>query len=549
MSDQLTQATRSVPSDPERVDFHNQAYRDQVGLWDLIHDLRSGTDAMRHGGRHYLPKEHNEQDQAYLARRQRTFLTPAVNNAIDHVVSRPFERPITIAEEEKLSDELIAMLTNMDGDKTSVTEFSAMLLDVACQFGLVHVLTDFPQKPEMEDGSPMSLQIEKELGFLPRHVILRPDQVLGWTTAQAPDGTTSLESIRFSEVVENDKGTYGTVIVNRIRIITITEFEIWEETEAPVESESVLSDENHRRDQRRNVSKTWKLISKGTHSFGRVPLSTWYINKKGFLRAESPFKHLAELNLAHWQSNSDQRNITHFMRVPIMLATGFEPEQVEGGINVGPQSLTSTENNDAKIVYVEHSGRSVKAGDDDLMRLEHQMEALSLTPFLQSRPGDIKATGIAVAESKSQSSIMAWIHGLEEFLFVITEVASEWLGQGEVSEDVKYDIWQDFNVGLRTATDVTSLLKLKAMGDLDRQTLLVEMQRRGVINPRTSIEDILARVEQEEATIITPIDDDDDEDEDNNNKDGKENKEDNKDAPTTVDKDANTNSNTDANAA
>jgi hypothetical protein len=95
---------------------------------------------------------------------------------------------------------------------------------------------------------------------------------------------------------------------------------------------------------------------------------------------------LADLNVAHWQSQSDQRNILHVARVPILFGAGI-PDDVEGqpGFKVSAGSFTRATDPAAKLMFVEHSGAAIGAGDADLKNLEFQMQAMGLQLSSRSR--------------------------------------------------------------------------------------------------------------------------------------------------------------------
>ena len=62
---------------------------------------------------------------------------------------------------------------------------------------------------------------------------------------------------------------------------------------------------------------------------------------RGFMTAHPPLMDLAWLNLAHWQSASDQRHILHVARVPILF--GRNLTLPEDGLALGPNRLATGE--------------------------------------------------------------------------------------------------------------------------------------------------------------------------------------------------------------
>src|SRR6185295_4553940 len=99
-------------------------------------------------------------------------------------------------------------------------------------------------------------------------------------------------------------------------------------------------------------------------------LAPVYLNRTGFMTGEPPLEELADLNVAHWQSSSDQRNILTVARVPILFGTGIEGNEK---LEIGASSMIRTSDPNAKLTYVEHTGAAIGAGERDLERLEFQM--------------------------------------------------------------------------------------------------------------------------------------------------------------------------------
>jgi hypothetical protein len=92
-----------------------------------------------------------------------------------------------------------------------------------------------------------------------------------------------------------------------------------------------------------------------------IPLLPVYINRTDFMRASPPLAKLAELNIAHWQSSSDQRNILHVARVPILFGAGVRRRRQNA---IGASEMVKFNSNPAaKLTYVEHTGAAIGAGE------------------------------------------------------------------------------------------------------------------------------------------------------------------------------------------
>ncbi|MEL6310895.1 MAG: DUF4055 domain-containing protein, partial [Pseudomonadota bacterium] len=210
-------------------------------------------------------------------------------------------------------------------------------------------------------------------------------------------------------------------------------------------------------------------------------------------------------NVAHWQSQSDQRNILHVARVPVLFGAGFD-EQEE--VVIGANRAILAENPDAKLAWVEHTGAAIGAGRQDLKDLEFQMETHGLQ-LLVARPGAQSATGEALDGAKETSQLSMIADALQDCL----EESMGLMGQyaGEDTEAV-VNVNQEFGVEMMTAQELTLLLNAVNTGNLSRQTFLEEMARRGMLRPDLDVGKEVDRIgTQTPALTGEPIDLGDDE--------------------------------------
>src|SRR5690606_8734809 len=129
-------------------------------------------------------------------------------------------------------------------------------------------------------------------GLRPYAVLIKPEQVLGWRNEGG-----ILAQFRYMEAVEETDGEFGVNTVQQVRVL---EPGSW-------------------REYRADKNGTWSLHDEGTTSLSRIPLVTFYTGRTGFMTAWPPLIELAYLNVKHWQSQSDQDNILHTIRVPILV--------------------------------------------------------------------------------------------------------------------------------------------------------------------------------------------------------------------------------------
>ena len=440
----------------DTVNTQCAAYRQMSAKWTLLHDLLGGTSAMRSAGERWLPREQDEKDLNYKARLGRSILFGGYGDTVEKLAAKPFSKPVTIQGE--LPEQLAPMSNDVDGSGYSLTQFGQDVFRSALKYGLTHVLVDYPKV----EGSP-DLGTERQLALRPRFVLVEPPQLIGWTFDKAANGQPVLTSIRIREQECRKEGTFGDKIVQQIRVYTTDHWELWEQPE-----------------------KEWVKVGEGVHTFGGIPLATCYFQRSGLMTADPPLEDLAWLNLAHWQSMSDQRNILRFARFALLFAKGFKDNEVEKGFSVGPSNVISTTNPEADLKYVEHTGSAIDAGEEDIKRVEQRMEVLSMQPLIR-QSGDVKATGMAINESKSQSEIQAWIRNLEAGIRQSFDLACRWIG-AELPDDFKVDIFNEFNLVLGASSDTGELLKVWQGNGITHETYLREVKRRGLLSENLDVD-------------------------------------------------------------
>jgi hypothetical protein len=438
----------------------------------MFHDLLGGTFSMRDAEKKWLPQEPSEENLAYKNRLERSTLYNATGNTITRLVSKPYSKAITVRG--TVPDKLAKMEDDVDRKGTNLTQFGKEIFEAGITYGLTHILVDYP-----ETSGDETLQDEKDLELRPVFVHVKPPDLLSWTVTRLSNGKRIVTEVRIREYRTEIDG-YEDKKVEYIRVIRTDTWELWKYDAS---------------------AKDWMMDSDGTHTFGRVPIYTYNPNPTGFMTAEPPLEDLAHLNIAHWQSLSDQRNILRFARCGILFSKGFDEEEAKG-IVIAPTTIVNATNTESDLAFVEHSGSAIAAGEKDLERLEQRMEVLGLKPLVE-RSAQSTATGKAIDESQTHSDIQAWIRGEENALVEAFKLAAEWM-KVELPEDFSIDIYNEFTIGLGAA-DTDTLIKLRGAREITRTTLLEEMKRRGVLSEAVNVEDEIDSLDVEALDAAPPM--------------------------------------------
>jgi hypothetical protein len=465
----------------DAVAIPNREYADHTKFWTLTATLRAGTDAMRLAGKEYLPMEKDEQPASYRARLARSVLTNLYKKTADKLVGKPLKKPIIC--EEDVPEEIKQLLDDIDAVGTRLDVFAANVFTQAVDDGVTHILVEFPNSNALgqeigefrnPDGTrSLSMKQAKALNVRPyaRHV--KAEDLIGWQWEMI-DGKKVLTQIRIFEWgrMPDPESEFEQVRTERIRVIERNVWRLYE-----------------KRKQEKEGKVEWVMIESGANSLGEIALVTLYTNKTGFMTGRPWLEDIAWLNVAHWQSDSDQRNLLHVARVPILFAKGFGDDDSKFSLSVGAATYVKGPSS-ADLKYVEHSGKGIEAGRNDLKDIEERIQQLGLEMLIKRPTGNTTATARALDQAEADSALGMASQELENALEEMLVWFAKWLELGE--DGGSLTVFKDFGIESADAADIEILLKAKQAGEISQVTFLKEVKRRGLLSddfdPQTEID-------------------------------------------------------------
>lgn len=453
-----------------------RAYNAMAAKWELIDDLLGGTQSMRDAGQKWLPKEKAENDEAYLNRIAHSFLYGALSDTIEKFTAKPFSKLVTL-EGGDLDPRIQPIYEDADMNGTSLTEFSRAVFRDGLGHGGSYIMPDFQDVARLDEQGQV---VTPDLGAEMRGEV-RPyfqhfpsSNVIGWRHVMF-GGKKILTQLRVKEDRYVPDGMWGETQRHYVRVYTPDSMEEWVQNEQT--GEWVVS------------------IPEKKHTFGRIPLVPVPIRPTGFMTYCPPFEDLGWLNLKHWQSSSDQDHILHYARVPMLVMTGISDEEKKKPTTIGSDRALKFTSVNAKAQWVEHSGAAINAGQADLEKLEARMEVLGLSPALE-RMGDQTATARQIDDSNVKNAIQGWIRVLESAIKTAYQYAAE-MADAELPEEFEVKIFQDFGINARAQQDIAELGAARARKEIDHETYLYELKRRGTLDESTDIKKVMAATKRE----------------------------------------------------
>lgn len=454
------------------------AYDRMRKSWDLIHDLRGGTIAMRDAKTKWLPQEPKESDDQYSVRLNRSVLYEGYADTVDKLASKPFSKQLVVEIENKDGSDagvvpaeslLGKLMSSADRAGTTLHEFAHAQYADMIDYGKYHILVDYPKVNPNADGSQRTLAQDVREDIRPYFVSIAPLDLFWWSWTRVA-GAKILNKIRYwqtREVVNQDGEIEEVKDIIEYGRREIARFE---EEEDPVSKE-----------------KMWVEKERRPNTLGKIPLVTRYTRKrkKAELESAPALEGLAWLNLAHWQSMSDQRNCLRFARVSLIFMSGVTDAEKESPVVVGPNRIVRSTNENAKAYHVEHSGAAISAGENDLIRLEERMQVLGMQPLVENT-GNTTAAGRTMDEAKSHSKAQEWAFLHQDGIREAIELAYEWAQKPVPNYTVI--LYTDFGVTLQAGQEAQSLYTAARDKLLSNKTFLNEYKRRGIVSIDLNLE-------------------------------------------------------------
>lgn len=402
-----------------------------------IRALLGGTSAMRSSRESYLPKFKAETADDYNRRLSVATLTPYFEDTVKSMGGRVFYKALVV---DDLNEKVSAYKEDFNGSNKSMNGVFESIFFEALAYARSYIVIDYSSVEQAK-----SLQEEKDNGARPYAFKVGASQVMDVRKDQS--GITLFKYMHsvIDEVNTND-------------------FEI------KYLDEIVLMTTGRTRFYRKSVDKeAWSLhndveIKVGGKDYPYVMASELKLAKK------PPLANLADLNIKHWQSQSEQDNILGKARMPILKLKGTNIGKDEELLIQGAIQLPA----DGDAGYIEHTGAAIEAGQNSLNKLEEQM-AVAGSKLLMRTKMALTDTQAKSESTKEVSELMLYGMMLNDFINDVIYKFGLWLGLEDAG-----------------SIDITDNLKYTVDSDVTTSDLLQSLTH-GVISKRTVFDTLVAR--------------------------------------------------------
>ena len=438
----ITQAVTTVASP-------NAAHQRMAQFWELIGDLKEGTYKIRSEHRKYLPQLEREVDDSYDRRLARSTVVPYLQRIEKMLSGMLVRKPIRL---DDVSDLIREQLFDVDLEGNDLNVWLYQTARIAVSFGHVGVLVDAPKEGEKAR---------------PYWVTYKPEDILGWRT-EVIEGARELTQVRLLERVVEADGPYGEKVIAQIRVLERGRYEI------------------HRKDEKKGE---YKLFEEGEMSLkDKIPFAVAYSNRVGFYESRSPLYDIAELNLKHYQIQSDLDNILHISSVPMLAVYGY-PNADE--ITTGPNEALSLPP-DSRMEYISPSGDSYDSQFKRLEDIKDQINTLSLAAVLGQKLVGETAEAKRIDRSQNDSTMMVVAQQMQDLIDNCLKFHSEYLNEPNAGSCF---VNRDFVSARLEPAEIDSLLKIYTANGISQEKLLEQLASGEILGDDFDLEEELEKTQ------------------------------------------------------
>jgi hypothetical protein len=457
----------------------SSAYQQMVECWHVIDTLIAGTAAMKAAGELYLPKHDAETEARYAQRLNGNFLHNGTAAALANTVSGPFSEPVVLSED--MPDSIRNLMDNIDLQGNNIDVFARQWFEKSVAKAFCHVLVDFPRVAPVPTGVIRTLADDNKAALRPYMTIVAPENLF-FAYAEDVNGVETLKQVRIMEEVVSLDG-FKEVCTKQIRVYMPGMVEIYREFE-------ITKDKTE-----------WRRVDGYEMSLTEIPIVTCYMDKAGLMVGKPPLTDTADMNVRHWQSNSDQIIALTASRFPMLAFIGLE-EDATNETTIGPYQAFKMSNPQGKIEYIQHNGSAIAAGQAELLSLEQRMgEAASK---LLQKPNATATSHIISAES-ANSPVQDMVVRFEDAFASALRLMGLWLKIPDGETVGTINVNRNFGIGTSDRADLPTLDKARDRKDLSRESYLTELVVRGVLNEDFDLEENQTQLDDEAMSMPDPV--------------------------------------------
>lgn len=371
----------------------------------LCRTLYGGWECVAAQANNLLPQHPKETAENYKIRLKRPTFYNAFGRTVRGLSGTVFKNPPT---PEGIPTEILDVFEDdIDLQGTDGIAFCHHGFNDALITGLAGIFVDMP-----EVTSTVTLLEAQQLDIRPFWTLIRKDDIVSFRV-DVVNGKTVLGQLVFRECVQQRRGDFGVADVVMYRVLRRTETAVTFESWGP--------------------STDGKIVRQGEVRTLRgpteIPFAPIYTARQDFMNATPPLLDLANLNLLHYQVNSDMHHAIHVANVPFLFAAGFDVEEMD----IGPNSAVGTTEESGKVSlkWMETQGSAIGSTRAVLADIEEQMSNLGLGMLQRKSRAAETAEKAAIDKGEQDTTLGAMVSDLEDAIELALYYHAQFAGDPE----------------------------------------------------------------------------------------------------------------------
>jgi hypothetical protein len=439
-------------------------------FWETAQDLIDGLEVLREKTTRYLPRFPNESAADYRFRCETSKFTNIYRDIIEGLSQKPFAKELSLPDDTP--PRILEMKEDIDGRGNHLHTFASETFFHGINKGLHWILVDYAKAEGLR-----TVEDEARAGVRPYWVQIPAEKVI-WVESEVMQGREQLTLVRIKETKD-----------------TIREFS---------RVGGRVTWMIYRRETQEGGKEIWLLEDEGAITIGVIPLvpftagrrkgNTWQFNL--------PMKDAADLQIEHYQQETNLKHVKSSAAFPMLAGNGVEPD-MDGDkprrVPIGPHGVLYAPPNSngqhGNWEWIEPNANTLKFLAEDVKETAKELREIGRQP-LTAQSANMTVIGTAFAAAKGNSAVQQWALELKDALENALKLTAMWIGE---SIEPEVTIFTEFGVEDSGPEVPRLLLELRTAEppQISQQTLWEEYKRRGMLSAEFNHDREIERLLQE----------------------------------------------------
>jgi hypothetical protein len=457
------------------VTTEHPQYQAMSSRWELCRAEFEGEHCMHEKGITFLPKLHDEEDDAYAARVKMTPFFNAYFRTISGLRGMMFRKPVVI----EAPTTILEMLKDVDLAGTSLDDLAYKVAGEALSVGRVGLLVDYP-----EANPDATMADAQRLNLRPMIKMYKAEDIYNWRVGRVNNATVLIR-VQLTEDFESvdAENEFKAKTEKRYRVLDLVD---------GVYRQRIFKKADNDAGQEQVGSDIFPKMNNKTMGF--IPLVVIGADCLGIEVEAPPLIDLATTALHHYKQATSYERGCFFSGLPTMFVSGVNRDDTE--IAIGGAIANILPRPDSKAYYVEVAGEfaALRTNLEDKKR---EMAVLGARMLEQQKANVESADTIARRQSGEESLLAATAQTISQGLTTALGWFSEW---ASATGDATVALNHDFVPAGMTSADLVALVGAWQSGAISQETLFNNLKAGEII-----ADDVTYEEEQEKIASATPV--------------------------------------------